>query len=141
MDWQPELFDTETKSQILHALGRKAEADSVMQFAVRYTGSVYDLHNYGRELLQNKKVDEAFAIFELNASKHPDYWVTHVGLARAYGAKGDFRRPLKYAHLAGKIIPKEEPDVCHASLAVLIDELEKKQTTRLYLANGLTQAC
>ncbi len=129
-----------TKAEILYALDRKTEADSVMQFAVRYTGGVYDLHNYARELLQKEMIDEAFAVFELNASKHPGFWVSHIGLARAYGAKGNFKAALKHAYSARKKIPETEARVCHVSLDVLIDQLEKERTPQLYLANGLTQA-
>ena len=128
-----------TKAELLFALDRKNEGDSVMQFAIKYTGGVFELHNYGRELLQKDKLEEAFAVFETNASKHPGYWVTHVGLARAYGARRDFKAALKHAYSARKKIPQTEAPVCHASLAVLIDQLEKRQTPQIYLANGLTQ--
>jgi tetratricopeptide (TPR) repeat protein len=136
-----ENFSTlKTKADLLYALNRKQEADSVMQFAVRYTGGVFDLHNYGKELLQKKKLDEAFKIFKFNATQHPDYWVTQLGMAKAYGAQGDFKTALKYAYDAKKMISKQEPGMRFASLYTLIDQLEKKQIPDIYLAKGLVQA-
>jgi hypothetical protein len=129
-----------TKADILYALNRKQEADSVMQFAIKNTGGVFDLHNYGRELLQKKKMEDAFKIFKLNAAQHPDYWVAQLGLARAYGAHGDFKTALKFAYAAKKMISKKESEIRVASLYILIDQLEKKQIPGIYLDKNLFQA-
>lgn len=129
-----------TKAELLHALNRKQEADSLMQFATKYTGGVIELHNYGRELLQKKKIDEAVKIFKLNAAKYPDYWVTQLGLARAYGAQGDFKTALKYASAAKKMIPRNELEARVGAIYYLIDQLEKKEVPVIYLGNGFIQA-
>jgi len=129
-----------TKAELLQALNRKQEADSVMQFAIKYTGGVFELHNYGRELLQKKKTDEALKVLKQNAAKHPDHWVTQLGLARAYGAQGDFKTALKYANTAKKMIPKKEQEVRHGAIYYLIDQLEKKEVPIIYLGQGFLQA-
>ena len=129
-----------TKADLLYALNRKQEADSTMQFAIKNAGGVFDLHNYGRELLQKKKLDEAFKVFKFNAAQHPDYWVAQLGLARAYGAKGDFKNALKYAQAAKEMIPKKESEIRIAALYILIDQLEKKQIPGIYLDRNLFQA-
>jgi tetratricopeptide (TPR) repeat protein len=59
-----------------------------------------DLHQYGRSLLQQGKKDEALAIFELNAKRHPNEWPVNVGLARGNSAVGRYQEALKYAKLA-----------------------------------------
>jgi tetratricopeptide (TPR) repeat protein len=128
-----------TKADLLHALNRMQEADSILQFAMRYTGSVYDLHTYGRELQQKKKLDEASKVFKLNAAKYPDFWVTQLGLARAYGAQGDFKTALKYAYSAKKMIPKKETEMGHGSVYYIIDQLEKKQIPIVFFATGMVQ--
>lgn len=110
-----------TKSEILQALNRKQEADSVMQFAVKHAAGVYDLHNYGRELLEKNRLEEALSIFKFNAAQHPDFWVTQVGLARAFGAKEDFKTALKHAQVARKLIPKKETGLRQYSVHLLID--------------------
>ena len=129
-----------TKADLLNALNRKHEADSVMQFAIKNTGGVFDLHNYGRELLQKKNLDEALKVFKLNATQHPDYWLTQLGLARAYGAQGDFKTALKHAYSAKQMIPKKEAEIRIAALFILIDQLEKKQIPGIYLDKNLFQA-
>jgi tetratricopeptide (TPR) repeat protein len=129
-----------TKSDLLYALNRKHEADSLIQFAIRNVGGVFDLHNYGRELLEKNKSDEAFSVLMFNASQHPGFWVTQLGLARAYGAKEDFKNALKYAQAARKLIPKKETGLRHYAIDVLIGQLEKKQKPPVYFAKGLEQA-
>ena len=42
-----------------------------------------------------KKQDEAFAVYRSNAKKFPDYWTSHMGLARVYSAQGDFDNAVK----------------------------------------------
>jgi tetratricopeptide (TPR) repeat protein len=128
-----------TKAEILHALNRKKEADSLMQFAMRYVGGVFELHNYGRELLQKKKVEEAMRVFKLNATKNPDYWVSQLGLARGYAAMGDLKNALKHASAAKKIIPKQEIGERHWALNVFIGQVEKKETPIIYLQPGWIQ--
>jgi tetratricopeptide (TPR) repeat protein len=50
-----------------------------------------------------KKQEEALAIFRSNAKKFPDFWTSHLGLARVYSAQGDFEKASKemQAALAG----------------------------------------
>ena len=38
-------------------------------------------------MLAAKKVDEALAVFQYNATRNGDQWPIHVGLARAYAAE------------------------------------------------------
>ena len=50
-----------------------------------------DLNNFGYTLLQQKKIDEAIAIFQKNVAAHPASWNVHDSLGEAYLAKGDSR--------------------------------------------------
>jgi len=95
-------FDTlSTKALVLSKMDRQAEADQIMQAAVRHpTATPVDLHQYGRQLLAAKKNQEALAIFKLNAERHPDAWPVNVGLARGYMAVGDYPQALEYARKA-----------------------------------------
>jgi tetratricopeptide (TPR) repeat protein len=128
-----------TKAEILQALNRKKEADSLMQFALRYVGGVFELHNYGRELLAKNNVEEAMKVFNLNAAKSPNYWVSQLGLARGYAAMGDLKTALKYAYVAKKIIPKQELGERHWALDVFIKQAEKKEIPNIYLQPGWFQ--
>lgn len=88
-----------TKAMILQKMGKTAEADAVMKEALPL-GSMQDLHQYGRQLLREKKKAEALEIFKLNAQKNPGVFTTNMGLMRGYSANGDYKNALKYATLA-----------------------------------------
>jgi hypothetical protein len=88
-----------TKAQILRKLGKESEATAVIQQALP-SANMQDLHNYGRQLIAEKKSKEALTVFQLNFKKNPDEFTPKVGLARGYSATGDFKNALKYAQLA-----------------------------------------
>ena len=70
-------------------------------------GSALQLYFYGRQLQGEKKQEEAFAIFRTNAKKFPDYWTSHVGLARVYSGQGDFDKAVKEIQAALPGVPDE----------------------------------
>ena len=104
-----ENFNTlQTKANVLTALGRGAEADAVMEKAIRHrTASVQQIHSYGRKLLAEGNPKKALGVFQLNQQLHPEEKFTpNVGLARAYTAIGDKKNAIKYWELALKNIPE-----------------------------------
>ena len=110
-----------------------------MDLAIQYTGGLFDLHNYGRELLMDNKVDQALNIFNINAKKHPNHWVSQLGLARGYAASGDTKRALKYAKNAQKMIPNEEMGVRKYAVNLLIEQLNKNEKPVIFLATDWKQ--
>lgn len=88
-----------TRAQVLEKLGRGAEAAATMKKAFPF-GSVIEIHQYGRQLLAQKKNKEAFDIFKMNYDKNPNQFTTFVGLGRGYSAIGDYKNALKYINLA-----------------------------------------
>ena len=82
------------KSKILEAHGPEAGRRSFPHAGARQ-GQCVQLYFYGRQLQGDKKQDEALAIFRSNAKKYPDYWTSHLGLARVYSAQGDFDNAVK----------------------------------------------
>ena len=82
------------KSKILEAMGRKQDAEAFRTQALNKANAL-QLYIYGRQLQGNKKQDEALAIYRSNAKKFPDYWTTHLGMARVYSAQGDFDNAVK----------------------------------------------
>jgi tetratricopeptide (TPR) repeat protein len=88
-----------TKAGLLAKLDKKTEADKIMQTALE-SASPIEMHQYGRQLLDEKRVDEAMAIFEKNHKKNKGAWPTTVGMMRGYSAKGDLKKALEYAKLA-----------------------------------------
>lgn len=121
-----ENFNTlSTKAQIFDALGKPDSAAKVMQKAINSpTATVFQIHQYGRQLLGQGKKDEALKAFQLNAKMHPNQWPVNVGLARGYSATGDYKNALKYAKLAYD----QAPDPGNKNmLSGAIEKLQKGQ--------------
>lgn len=95
-----------TKAQILEKLGRTAEAEAIMKNALPLA-NMNQLHQYGRQLIAQKKNKEALEVFKMNASKNPNQFTTIVGLMRGYSANGDYKTALKYAQQALPMAPNQ----------------------------------
>jgi tetratricopeptide (TPR) repeat protein len=85
-----------TKAQVLEKLNRSAEAAEIMKKALPY-GSKFELHQYARQLITDKKGKEALEVFKTNYNLHPNEFTTNMGLARGYSATGDYKKALDYA--------------------------------------------
>jgi tetratricopeptide (TPR) repeat protein len=96
------------KGLILIALKREAEADAVMDKAIKHpTATVGAIHQYGRQLLQAGRKEKAMEIFKYNLKSHPeDKFVPNVGLARGYTALGDKKNAIKHWDAAIKNLPE-----------------------------------
>lgn len=97
-----------TKAQVLTAMGRDADAEVVMDKAIKHaTASVGAIHMYARSLLNAGKKEKAMEIFKYNAKTHPeDKFTPNVGLARGYTALGDKKNAIKYWETAIKNLPE-----------------------------------
>ncbi len=93
-----------TKAQILYKLGRTAEGDALMKQALPLA-TMIELHQYGRQLLQQHKTKEALDIFKMNVQKNGVQFTTLMGLTRGYSANSDFKNALKYARQALPLAP------------------------------------
>ena len=109
------------KSKILDAMGRNQDADGFRAKALE-KGSALQLYFYGRQLQGEKKLEEALAIYQSNAKKFPDYWTTHLGLARVYSARGDFDNAVKEV----KLSLVSAPDGSKANLENYVKRLQSK---------------
>ncbi len=90
-----------TKAQVLAKMGRNEEAGKLMQAALKLPGTTsIEIHQYGRQLLSEKKNTEALAVFQMNAERNGDAWPVHVGLARGYAATGETKKALEHAKIA-----------------------------------------
>ncbi|HEY6337257.1 MAG TPA: DUF2911 domain-containing protein [Candidatus Sulfotelmatobacter sp.] len=95
-----------SKSRILDALGRKDDAVAVRNKAVEKANAT-QLYSYARQLQVEKKQDEAFAIYRSSGKKFPDYWLSHVGLARIYSSQGEYDKAIKEMQAALTGVPDE----------------------------------
>ena len=110
------------KSRILAAMGRNQDADAIRSKALD-KGSALQLYFYGRQLQGDKKQDEALAVFKSNAQKFPDYWTSHLGLARVYSAQGDFDKAVKEVKLSLTSAPESNK----SNLENYVKRLEAKE--------------
>jgi hypothetical protein len=116
-------FDDEmTKAKVLAALNRKDDAATAEKKAVELAGPL-QLHQYARQLLGEKRNDEAYAVFRENAKKHPDQWFVHTGLARMYSSQSKFDDATKEMKLAMAAAPDNQ----RTYLDGLLKRLETKQ--------------
>jgi hypothetical protein len=110
------------KSKILDAMGRTQDADATRTKALSLA-SPLQLYFYGRQLQAAKKPDEAFAIFRSTAKKFPDYWTSHMGLARVYSSQGDFDNAVKEV----KLSLVTAPDSNKTNLENYVKRLQSKE--------------
>ena len=88
-----------SKSKILEAMGRNQDAEALRTQALDKANAL-QLYVYGRQLQGDKKQDQALGIYKSSAKKFPDYWTSHLGLARVYSAQGDFDNAVKELKLS-----------------------------------------
>jgi len=116
-------FENElTKSKVLAALNRNDEAAATQRKALDLA-SPRQTYLYARQLQNEKRTEEAFAIYRENAQKHPDQWFVHLGLARMYSAQGKFDDAVKEMKLAMAAAPDNQKSY----LDGLVKQLEAKQ--------------
>jgi hypothetical protein len=110
-----------TKAQILEKSGKTSEADAALKQALPYA-SVIEMHQYGRQLLTEKKNKEALEVFKMNYTKNPNQFTTLMGLTRGYAANGDNKNALKYANMALALAPDAQNK---ASVEDIIQKLKE----------------
>ena len=116
-------FENEiTKSKALTALNRKDDAMAAQKKAVDLAAP-QQLHQFARQLMGEKRNEEAYAIWRENAKKHPDQWFVHAGLARMYSAQSKFDDAAKEMKLALAGAPDNQKSYVDG----LVKQLESKQ--------------
>jgi tetratricopeptide (TPR) repeat protein len=108
-----------TKAQVLQKLGKTAEADALMKKALPMA-NMNEVHQYGRQLLTQKKNKEALDVFKMNYDKNPNQFTTLIGLTRGYSANGDYKTALKYAQQALPLAPNQ---INKTNVQTMIDKL------------------
>jgi hypothetical protein len=110
------------KSRILETMGRKDAATEFRNKALEKASAI-QLYAYGRQLQGEKKQEEAFALFRSNAKKFPDYWTSHIGLARVYSGQGDFDNAVKEMQAA---LPGVPDDANRTAIQNYVKRLQSK---------------
>ncbi len=117
-------FDTlSTKALVLSKMSQGGEAKTIMDSALRLPQTTpTQIHQYGRQLLTQKKTDEAMEVFKYNAERNGDTWPVHVGLARGYAALGDNKQALEHAQ---KALPQAPDDLNRQGLTDMVKTLQE----------------
>ena len=95
----------ETLAQLQQRTGKADESEKTMQKAMLIAKPL-ELHSYGRQLIKEKKIDEAMKVFEYNLKKNPDEWFVYAGMARGYEAKGDMKKAIENMKIALEKAPE-----------------------------------
>jgi len=106
-----EDFSTlQTKAAVLTAMGKEAEANTIMEKAMRLPATeAIAIHRYAMGLLRGGKKEKAMEIFQFNFKQHPDEkFFTYVGLARGYTAMGDKEKAIKTWEIALQNVPESQ---------------------------------
>ncbi|MEQ9262273.1 MAG: DUF2911 domain-containing protein [Owenweeksia sp.] len=113
------------KARILLAKGSSAEALTLVEEALDDpSASVFQVHSFGRRLIQKGMDAEALMVFKWNAKRFPDTWPINVGLARGYAANGEYKKALKHARAA---LEKAPDKLNEDNLTAAIEKLENNQ--------------
>lgn len=115
----------QTKGSILEKLGRKTEAQAVMEEAIKDpSAQAFQIHQYGRQLIADGQKEKALEIFQYNHERFKGAWPTEVGLARGYSAVGEYDKAAKHAQIAAEQAPD---DLNRNSMKSAIEKLKKKE--------------
>jgi hypothetical protein len=118
---QKTFNNLQLKAQILDKMGKKEEAASIMKEAMPL-GTVFEVHQYGRQLITQGKAAEALEVFKWNAKNHKNTWPVDYGLARGYSANGDYKTAMKHLKIAEGRAPDE---VNKSAIATNLEKLGK----------------
>lgn len=103
--------------------GNKKATDSLLNELLP-TGTLLQVHFYGKALIAEKHPGEALKVFQYNAEKHPKEFIPLAGLARGYAANNDLKKALSYAK---KALPLAPDDMNKQAVQSMITKLETGQ--------------
>ena len=94
-----------TKALLLEKTGDDEQAREILARALEI-GNAGQLHQYGRTLLGEEKIEEAMNVFERNAKQNPDAWFIGFGLARGYSAMGEYDKAAEQMRMSLAAAPE-----------------------------------
>lgn len=110
-----------TKAAILDKLGKGDEAVAVIKTALPF-GNINQLQQLGRQMIAAKKTKAAIEVFQFNYNKHPDQFISLVGMARGLSANGEKTKALEFAE---KALPLAPNDANKKAVQEMIDKLKE----------------
>jgi tetratricopeptide (TPR) repeat protein len=115
----------QTKATVLDKLGRTEEAASAMDEAIKDpTATAFQIHQYGRQLIAQGKTEKALEVMQYNFERFEGAWPTHVSMARALSAAGQYEEALKHAE---KALAQAPDPLNKQNLEQSVEKLKNKQ--------------
>ena len=96
-----------TKAGLLEKKGDTKTAAALRDRSLKFATEV-DMNLYGYQLLGQKKVDEAVAVFRKNVKDHPGSWNVYDSLAEGLAAKGDKKQAIESYTRALQMAPEPQ---------------------------------
>jgi hypothetical protein len=116
----PNFRTLTTLAQLQLANGMKDEAAKTLARAMEPQGAtVFQMHQFGRQLQQQGEHALALTVFQANAKQHPNQWPVNLGLARGYSGVGDRAKAVTYAR---KALPQAPDDLNKKNIETLIQQ-------------------
>ena len=109
-----------TKAQLLGKMNRQPESEVIMKEALA-VASNQELYSHGAQLIGNGQNEQAMKVFQLQAERFPDTWLSYAGLAAGNRVQGNHKAALEYYRKA-KV---DAPHPWQASLDQRIASMEE----------------
>jgi Protein of unknown function (DUF2911) len=113
--------NSETKSRILDAMGRKDDAAKALSAALDKANAT-QLYVYARGLQRQGNAKRAFELYPQVPKKDANHWISHLALSRISSNSGDFTTAAKEMTMA----ISAAPDTTKPFLQPLLKRLEAK---------------
>ncbi len=111
-----------TKSQLLDAMGKTAEAKAALDTALSKANAL-QMYGYARQLLRDHKQQQSFVAFRELVKRYPDAWVAHLAQARLSTGDGNYDEAVKQMKLSFN----GAPGYIKPQLEALLKRLEAKE--------------
>ena len=114
-----ENFQTlRTKAAIVEKKGDAKMAAELRDRAMK-VATEPDINAYGYQLMGQKKMDEAMAMFQKNVKDHPTSWNAYDSLAEGYATKGDKKLAIDNYNKALSMAPESQKKRINDAIAKL----------------------
>jgi tetratricopeptide (TPR) repeat protein len=107
-----------TKAGLLEKTGDAKAAEALRARAMKIAVEA-DLNTYGYQLLGQKKLDEAIAIFQRNTREHPQSWNVWDSLAEGYERQGNKKAAIENYTKALTMAPESQKKRLEKTIAKL----------------------
>ena len=110
-----------TKALVMEKKGDASASEALTKEALSIATEA-EINAYGYQLLGQRKIDEAIAMFAKNVKDHPDSWNAQDSLGEAYALRGDKKKALEHYT---KALNMTTADIQKTRIAAVIEQLRK----------------